>query len=198
MAEAINNMLLQNVAWLCSATTSFYIVYITVIEESVFWSVADREPSAGPGVFSGLNYRVWVSVKLASVVSRCVRCEEGGCLCRRRGNKAHNRCWWEVGCFEEAYWETASLDICNMKRELSEPLQWKLKIRIDSPITEATLDMELNGPAFSLLWWAPGLTQLQKLTTNDTGDNKAFGTQQEIHKTLSTQTRLFVCFSFTQ
>lgn len=33
-----------------------------------------------PGVFSRPNYRAWVNVKPLSVESRCVQCDEGGCL----------------------------------------------------------------------------------------------------------------------
>lgn len=92
-------------------------MYIPVIEGIVLISVSAETCQSCPAVFSALNYRARVNVKLVSIVSRCVHCEWGGCL-YVAGQRKHTV--KVLCCFEEAYrGETSSFDIPKGRRELS-------------------------------------------------------------------------------
>lgn len=128
------------------------------------WLTAETRQACS-GVFSGLNYRAWVNVKLVSAVSRRIQCEEGGCV--DGGEEIQHAA--EVGTWRskvaprrptgEKQLHEVKRELSGCRKPLSEPFKWKQEIGIDSPVTEATFDMILNDLAFCLLCWTQGLIQ---------------------------------------
>lgn len=94
-------------------------------------------------MFSRPNYRAWVNVKPVSDESRCVQCDEGGCLyvggvIKRAAGVGTSRSY---AALRGAYGrETASSDISKVKRELS-------KIQ-EAPVRAITLKRG-NGDRFT-------------------------------------------------
>lgn len=180
--EAINDMLSESVARFNPGWSNNIFLWspytITVIEESVFRSVPDR---GDPSVMPRCVFRSELQGVGQCQAGECCEQERavwrGWMLVCMKGNKACSRGLRVkvLSCSEEAFGgETSSPDISKVKRELSksrnslsEPLQWKEEIGIDSPVTEATFDMILNDLAFCLLRRTQGLIWQQTKGVNE-------------------------------